>query len=111
MREARIRRRLLRVLLKKELHEIDPALAPLPDSFSPAYVLLVQQHVRRRFVGSMRALVTLRLWALPWRILDVLLRGSQLSVTNLLVASYLNETALREAMEAGRAGADRDPQA
>jgi hypothetical protein len=111
MRRGRLRRRLLRELLKKELIRIDPALEEMPDSFTPAYVLLVQQHVRRRFVRSMRAVLTLRVWVVPWRILDVFLRAGQLAVTNLMVASYLNESALRGAMEASRASADRDPQA
>lgn len=111
MRERRIRRRLLRVLLRKELYSIDPDIEPIPDSFAPAYVLLVQQHVRRRFARAVRALATWRLWELPWRVLEVLMRAGQLSVTNLLVGSYVNEAALRREMEAGLGGPDRHPEA
>ncbi|MFN8176613.1 MAG: hypothetical protein U0167_01670 [bacterium] len=111
MLDRRVRRKLLQVLLKKELYEIDPQLEAMPESFSPAYVLLVQQHVRRRFVRAFRDAATIRVWRLPWKLADLALRWSQLAVTNALVASYLNETALRSALEEGRAREDRDPQA
>ena len=111
MLDRRVRRRLLQLLLKKELYEIDPATESMPDSFSPAYVLLVQQHVRRRFARAFREAATIRLWRLPWKVADLALRWSQLAVTNTLVASYLNESALRRAVDEGRAGEDRDSQA
>ena len=111
MRKRRVRRELLRLLLKKELYEIDPTIESMPESFSAAYTLLVQQHVRRRFARALRETATIRLWLLPWKLADLAVRWSQLRVTNALVASYLNESALRRAMDEGRAREDRDSQA